>query len=111
MINWEWEFSIFVSLALLKPKKTFLYSKYLEIFLNSEEALKQAISHSKSGTVTNLHLVEIKQMKIPLPSLKVQQQIITKIEKEQKIIEANKELITIFENKIKDKIANVWGEQ
>ena len=111
IINWEWEFSIFVSLALLKPKNNILYSKYLEIFLNSEDALKQAISHSKSGTVTNLHLVEIKQMKIPLPTLKIQQKIITKIEREQKIINSNKELITIFENKIKDKIADVWGEQ
>jgi hypothetical protein len=29
---------------------------------------------------------------------------------EQKIINANKELITIFETKIKDKIPDVWGE-
>jgi len=110
LVDWEWEFSIFVSLALLKPKKNVLYPKYLEIFLNSKEALKQAIAHSKSGTVTNLHLIEIKQMKIPLPSLEIQHKIVNQIENEQKAINSNKELVAIFENKIKDKIAEVWGE-
>jgi len=46
----------------------------------------------------------------PLPPIKIQQQIVTQIESEQKIIDANKELIKIFEDKIKDKIAEVWGE-
>jgi len=48
--------------------------------------------------------------RIPLPSIEIQQEIVAQIESEQKIIDANKELITIFENKIKDRIANVWGE-
>jgi len=49
--------------------------------------------------------------KIPLPSIEIQEEIVNRIENEQKAINANKELITIFENKIKDKIAEVWGEQ
>ena len=36
--------------------------------------------------------------------------IVAKIEKEQALVDANKELIAIFEQKIKDKIASVWGE-
>ena len=48
--------------------------------------------------------------KIPLPSIEIQQKIVARIEKEQNIIDANKELIKIFENKIKEKIAEVWGE-
>lgn len=47
--------------------------------------------------------------KIPLPLLEIQEQIVTKIESEQKIINGNKELIIIFEKKIKDKIVDVWG--
>ena len=58
----------------------------------------------------NLNTNQIKYFNIPVPSIQVQKQIITKIENEQKIINANKELITIFENKIKNKIAEVWGE-
>ena len=33
-----------------------------------------------------------------------------KKEAEQKLIDANKELIKIYEQKIKDKIGKVWGE-
>ncbi len=43
-------------------------------------------------------------------ALSVQRQIVAEIEEEQKLIEANKKLIEIFEGKIKAKIAEVWGE-
>lgn len=107
MVDWDYEFSIFVSLALLKPKKEILEGKYLEHYLNSELALAQAKAHSKSGTVTNLHLIEIKQFKIPLPPLEIQKQIVAEIEEEQKIIEANKKLIVIMEHKIADVLSEI----
>ncbi|GHO85258.1 N-6 DNA methylase [Dictyobacter formicarum] len=43
-----------------------------------------------------------------LPPLEIQEQIVAQIEEEQKIINANKRLIEIFEQKIKDKISEVW---
>lgn len=46
---------------------------------------------------------------IPLPPLENQHQIVAQIEKEQQLVNANKELIEIFEQKIKDRIAKVWG--
>jgi len=52
----------------------------------------------------------LNQIQIPLPSIKDQRQIVAEIEKEQKIIEANKEMIKLFEQKIKDKISELWGE-
>jgi hypothetical protein len=48
---------------------------------------------------------------IPLPPLKIQKQIVAQIEEEQKLVEANRKLIEIFEEKIKAKIAEVWGEE
>jgi restriction endonuclease S subunit len=47
---------------------------------------------------------------IPLPPLEIQQEIVNRIEKEQELVNANKQLIEIFEQKIKDRIAKVWGE-
>ena len=47
---------------------------------------------------------------IPLPSLDTQKQIVAEIEKEQKMVDECKKLIAIHEQKIKDKIAEVWGE-
>jgi len=52
----------------------------------------------------------IKEQKIPLPDIKTQKQIVAQIEKEQEIVNANKQLIEIYEQKIKDRIAKVWGD-
>ncbi len=52
----------------------------------------------------------MEKMKIPLPPLEIQKQIAARIEEEQKLVDANKKLIELFEKKIKDKIAEVWGE-
>ncbi len=108
LIDWNWEFSIFVSLALIKPRKDIINPQYLSCYLNSVGGYEQAVAHSKSGTVTNLHLVEIKAFKIPVPSLAAQQDIVAQIEKEQQLVDANKQLIEIYEQKIKSKIAEVW---
>ncbi|MDF3982141.1 restriction endonuclease subunit S [Luteibacter sp. PPL554] len=72
LIDWELPFSIFVSLALLKPDKEKIRGGYLESFLSTPLAREQAFGHAKTGTVTNLHLVEIRKIKIPLPTLSEQ---------------------------------------
>lgn len=107
LIDWDWAFSIFVSLALIKPKKDLIAPRFLETFLNSDIAYSQAISRSKSGTVTNLHLVDIKTIKIPVPPLDIQQAIVANIDVQRKWVEGCRELIAIYEVKIKNVINKV----
>ena len=57
-----------------------------------------------------LTIVKLKRIKVPVPNFDIQKQIVSQIKKEQKAVEANKELIEIYEQKIKDKISDVWGE-
>lgn len=90
VVDWDYEFSIFVSLCLLKPNKNLIRPRYLEAFLNTPFALHQAKAHSKKGTITNLHLIEIKKIKIPLPSLKEQDLFIKKVKQVNKIKEKQK---------------------
>jgi type I restriction enzyme, S subunit len=108
IVDWENEFSIFVSLALLKPKKELVESKFLKMFLDSTQALSQTKKRSKSVTVTNLHLEEIREMLMPIPSIPTQKQIVAKLDhilgelevKKEKIIsiiEQNKQRIDFFE--------------
>ena len=52
----------------------------------------------------------VREQKIALPDIDTQKQIVSQIERQQELVSANKELIKIFEQKIKDKIAKVWGE-
>ena len=51
----------------------------------------------------------IKELQIPLPSLEEQQTIVKAIEEEMQLVNSNKRLIEIFEQKIKTKIGEVWG--
>ena len=110
LVDWDFEFSTFVSLALLKPKNDLILSKYLEIFMNSDDALRQARAHSKTGAITNLHLINIKQIKVPLPPIEVQKRIVEEIEEEQKLVDASEKLVEIFEGKIEKVIGGVWGK-
>lgn len=111
LVDWDWEFSIFVSLALIKPNRELIDPHYLACFLNSDTAYSQATARSKSGTVTNLHLVDIKTIRIPLPPLATQQAIIAEIKAEQALVAANRKLITRFEKKIQDTLARIWDEK
>jgi type I restriction enzyme M protein len=40
----------------------------------------------------------------------MKKEIVTRIKKEKELANANKKLIEIFEQKIKDRISRVWGE-
>jgi len=50
------------------------------------------------------------KIQIPLPSLETQKEIASKINEEKRLVDANKELISIFEEKIRQTINRVWGE-
>ena len=75
-IKKEYDFSIFVSLALIKPVQQYVLSDYLELVMNSEFIFKQARKRVSGSGVPDLHLVEIRDFKVPLPPLEEQQQIV-----------------------------------
>jgi len=77
IVDWQWEFSVFVSLAIIRTKQDLLNNGFLKFFFNSAYLEKQIQLQVKQGTVTNLHLEEIRKFKIPLPSLLEQQKIAT----------------------------------
>jgi type I restriction enzyme M protein len=52
----------------------------------------------------------VKSYQIPVPPIETQQLIVFQIEKEQVLVNSTKELIAIYEQKIKDRIGKVWGE-
>ncbi|WP_350587157.1 restriction endonuclease subunit S [Pseudoalteromonas sp. 3-MNA-CIBAN-0064] len=76
LIDWEGEFSIFVSLALIKILSAKVTSEYLTLFMESPIVKYQIKSRSKQGSVTNLHLEEIRDFDIPLPTVVEQFKIV-----------------------------------
>ena len=65
---------------------------------------------SEGNGIAMMHTTkgDMEKRPFPFPPLSVQQEIVAQIEKEQQLVDANKELIQIYEQKIKDKIAEVW---
>jgi len=53
------------------------------------------------------HFTELKEIKIPLPSLEIQKKLVAEAEKEQEVINANKQLIEIMEQKISDVLSEI----
>lgn len=65
---------------------------------------RQAVNQS------NFNGEQLANTKLRMPFIEEQKQIMDTIYEEMTIVEQNKRLIQIFEKKIKDKIAEVWGE-
>ena len=51
----------------------------------------------------------IRKTLVPIVPIDEQKRIVSEISIEMSIVEQNKRLIEIFQQKIKDKIAEVWG--
>jgi type I restriction enzyme M protein len=66
--------------------------------------------YAKVGGQPSISQKTVTELQIPLPDMKLQEEIVSKLITEENIVSQNKELISLFEQKIKDKIAKVWGE-
>jgi type I restriction enzyme S subunit len=93
-VTMEYDFSIFVSLCLIKPVYEYFSSSFLEILMNSELVFRQARKRVSGSGVPDLHLIEIRDFKIPLPSLKEQQMIVQEIESRLSVADKMEESIT-----------------
>lgn len=79
VVDTEQEFSLFVSVALLKPTKE-INSYFFEYSLNSPRVYQQAQQRTRGGANKNLVLRDIKEMIIPLPPLSEQEKIVEKLD-------------------------------
>lgn len=97
-----------IKITLNGSKMTHEYFKY---YFKSESILKQIKQQVGGVTMPVLNGKILKALIFPLPPLETQRQIVAEIEKEQALVKASKQLIQIFEQKIKDRIAKVWGTE
>ncbi|MCX8748876.1 restriction endonuclease subunit S [Snodgrassella sp. B3088] len=75
LVDWDWEFSIFVSLCLIKFKST-LTPEYSEFYFKSHEIKEQIFGLIKQSTVINLHLDKIQNFWFCIPPLEEQYKIV-----------------------------------
>ena len=102
-----------INQALLKitPKKGMVLPFYLKCILESEQVQQTYFQSTNGAAIQNVGSMKVmKRIPIHLPPLETQQKIVAEIEAERELVDANKKLIEIFEEKIKDKVGEVWGE-
>ena len=99
------------NVALIKciPDKKRLTEDWLYYFLSSEQVQSHIIGLSERSRQAGVSPSDLDKLKIPLPSIEVQKEIVAKIKEEEKLIAANKKLVEIFEEKIADRINQIWG--
>jgi type I restriction enzyme M protein len=105
----EFTFSWNVLRLIINDKNT-LDKSYLKYILNTDSVRNIILSKSSTSTMPFISGKELKQVLIPLPKIDEQLKITVQIEKEQQLINANKLLINIYEQKIKDDINKLWEE-
>lgn len=99
------------NVALMKcvPDKSKLSTDWLYYFLKSKPVQDRIISLSQRVRQSGVSPNDLDELTIHLPSLDVQRQVVVKIEEEQKIVEANRKLIALFQQKIEAKIKSIYG--
>jgi type I restriction enzyme M protein len=96
--------------AILTSKKSYC-SKFIYYSLYQDYLKQQMISKMGKGAYPSINEKDVNELLISAPHFSKQKEIAKKLDKEKSILDANKQLISIFEKKIKDKIASVWGEE
>ena len=104
------ETAVFASFLIKLDLPEYIDHYFYWIFAQTQNYWDQANRLVSGGAQPQFNANAIKQLVIPIPPLDVQKSIVKQAREEQKIIDANKKLISIFKQKITDIISEVWGE-
>ena len=92
---------------IVRTRNKYLLADYLAYVLCYYVKMELA-KYAKGVNILHLSNNDIKQMVIPLPSIDDQKRIVAKLESEQEIIDANKRLIDLMQDKINQVINRIY---
>ncbi len=92
--------------AVLTAKEKVL-PKYIFHLLFTDDLQSQMIGRMGKGSYPSINQDDVEQLTIPLPPLEIQKKLVAEAEKEQEVINANKQLIEIMEQKISDVLSEI----
>lgn len=110
LFNMEGDY-IFASFLLgVRPNTKKILSEFLWILLNQYRVKGRYMQFMRQNVNGLFNREELKDVEIPCPPLDVQKKIVDEIFNEIRLVHQNKQLISIFEEKIKNKLSEVWGK-
>jgi len=83
---------------------------FLYYYLNSEYVQSYFKRITAGGAMPALSFKTVEVVQIPIIPIEEQNLIVTQIEKEQQLVNANRVLVNLYEQKIKDEINKLWEE-
>ncbi len=98
VVNVKKPFSLYVSVALIKPDKSKVNPYFLNAAINHPFVKRQADKSIKGAGVPDLHLIEIKSFQIPLPPVSMQDNFSKIVKKTESLKSQYQESLNELEN-------------
>lgn len=99
--SWVTDNGLYITEYLMEINQDYLAQVLSQLELNK---------FAKVGGQPSISQSTVYERQIPVPTIAEQELIVAHIEKEQQLVNVNKELVKIFEQKIKDEINKLWEE-
>jgi len=110
LVDRDCEFDIYVSLALLRPKRELILPEYMLYAINNKSTKRKFDSQLKGIGVPNLHLKHIREVTIPLPPIDTQKSIVKICNQILSLLEKQKIKAIEFGNLIKSIFYDMFGD-
>ena len=98
------------ALAFVRLEKEKVDIRYAQHWLNSDDAISQITKNKVTATISNLSLTQIKNLEIPLPSLSEQKAIVAKLDRAQRLIDIDREMLAKYDELIQSMFLEMFGD-
>ena len=109
LVTNDGEFLLNQRVGKVDTRSELINKEYLSLAMMSPTYQDEIFKKATGVRQSNVSGTDLEEIKISLPPIKEQIEIVKRIAEEQALVNSNKKLIELFEQKIKDKINEVWG--
>jgi type I restriction enzyme, S subunit len=93
LVDTDREFSIYVSVCLIKPNRTLIVPEFLNVVMNAPIIKRQADQRIKGIGVPDLHLDQIREFLVPLPPVQDQRRFAALVERVERLRAVQREAL------------------
>ena len=108
-IDFEENFVVLSSLAIITPDKEYVEPKFLYYTLSSNKFISAAIGGMSGSAIRRIVLKDLKKIKIYIPSIEIQKEKVIKIEEFDNVLKGNRYLIAETQSLIEKKISKLYN--
>lgn len=94
----------------LRADQDVMDAKFLANILRTESVNRQILLGVSGAQLPRVAWTHMASVKIPVPSLREQRDIVSKLEAEQVLINSSHQIVSTFEDRIQRKLKTIWSE-